>query len=85
MADSLPKQGGMPRVWSDQGILGGQPVLQGTRIPAEAIVAYLRDGCSEADIIVDYPSFPEGGVPAVEVWAAENLGPNWRVASTRPD
>ncbi len=51
------------------GIMGGRPCVNGTRIPADTIVAYLKAGHSKFDIFSDYPSLPVGGVEAVVRWA----------------
>jgi uncharacterized protein (DUF433 family) len=64
----------------DAAILGGTPVVSGTRIPAATIVAYLRDGYSTSEILDDFPSLPADGIEAVESWAHRELGPTWRVA-----
>lgn len=64
-------------------ILGGQPTIEGTRIPARTIVAYLRDGYSPAQIRDDYPSLPAGGVEAVEAWARGLLGDRWTEVADR--
>ncbi len=57
-------------VVSDPGNLGGMPVIHGTRIPAETVVAYRRDGYSAGDIVEDCPYIPLGGVEAVKRQAA---------------
>jgi uncharacterized protein (DUF433 family) len=67
----------------DPSVMGGAPVIRGTRIPAETIVAYLRAGHSAQEIFEDYPSLPLDGIQAVIHWAAGVHGPNWReVAGT---
>lgn len=60
------------RVTSDPQIMGGWPCVEGTRIPAETILAYLKEGASAYEIVSDYPTMPLGGVEAVEAWAREN-------------
>jgi uncharacterized protein (DUF433 family) len=67
-------------VTCDAAILGGTPVVSGTRIPAATIVAYLRDGYSASEIFDDFPSLPVDGIEAVESWAHRELGPTWRGA-----
>lgn len=67
----------------DERTLGGVPVVAGTRVPAETIAAYLRDGHTAAEIRADYPSLPADGIRAVEVWAAHTYGPAWK-ARSRP-
>jgi uncharacterized protein (DUF433 family) len=64
----------------DAAILGGTPVVSGTRVPAATIVAYLRDGHTASDILGDFPSLPTDGINAVENWADQELGPTWRLA-----
>ena len=51
-------------------IMGGQPVISGTRIPAATILAYLRDGHAIREILEDYPSLPPDGSDAVRRWVA---------------
>lgn len=58
-------------VVSNPQILGGMPTIHGTRILAETILVYLRDGASADEIYSDYPSLPVGGIDAVERWARE--------------
>jgi uncharacterized protein (DUF433 family) len=59
---------------SDDEVLGGMLVVAGTRVPALTILAYLRAGHSDAEIIEDYPSLSSAGIRAVENWAAEQFG-----------
>jgi uncharacterized protein (DUF433 family) len=59
-----------PEVVCTPGIMGGMPCISGTRIPAETLLLYLREGTSRFDIFVDYPSLPQGGIEAVVLWAA---------------
>lgn len=67
-------------VVSDQSVMSGRPVVRGTRVPAETIVAYLRAGHTAQEIFEDYPSLPIDGIDAVIAWADQNLGPDWREA-----
>ena len=55
---------------SDPEILGGWPVVSGTRIPAETIVAFIKDGASDRDIVRSYPTMPLDGIVAVRRWAS---------------
>jgi len=62
-------------------ILGGEPCVSGTRVPAMTIVAELREGASDLDIFDGYPSLPVDGIEAVRRWAQDNgisLGPDAR-------
>jgi len=58
-------------VVSVDGILGGMPCVRGTRVPAETVLAYLREGYSRAEIFKDYPSLPLDGIDACIRWDAE--------------
>lgn len=58
-------------VVSDPTILGGMPVVRGTRVPAETILAELRAGTSRAEIFRHYPSLPPDGVDACIAWDRE--------------
>jgi uncharacterized protein (DUF433 family) len=57
-------------VISDRSIMGGEPVVRGTRIPAATIAAYLAAGRSDQEIFEDYPSLPVDGIEAVRRWRA---------------
>lgn len=58
-------------VVSDPKILGGMPVVSGTRVPAETILAYIRRKAGVEEIVGDYPYLPLGAREAVEYWARE--------------
>ncbi|MBL8670155.1 MAG: DUF433 domain-containing protein [Alphaproteobacteria bacterium] len=55
-------------VVSNPDMLGGMPCVRGTRVPAETILAYLREGDSNVQIFEDYPSLPVDGIDAVKRW-----------------
>jgi len=65
-------------VISDPTVMSGDPVVKGTRVPAETIVAYLRAGHSPVEIFEDYPSLPIDGIDAVIRWAEATYGADWR-------
>lgn len=65
-------------VVSDPAVMSGDPVVRGTRVPAETIMAYLRAGHSPEEIFQDYPSLPVDGIEAVIRWAEATYGPQWR-------
>jgi uncharacterized protein (DUF433 family) len=70
-------------VVSDPTVMSGEPVVRGTRVPAETIVAYLRDGMTNVEIFDDYPTLPIDGIDAVVRWAEATIGPDWRNANRR--
>lgn len=65
----MPDEACAPEVVSDPAVMGGDPVVSGTRVPALTILAYLRAGHSDMDIHEDYPTLPPGAVDAVRIWA----------------
>ena len=44
------------------GILGGKPVIQGTRIPVDLLLEQVDAGLSVADILKEYPHLKRGDV-----------------------
>lgn len=63
---------------SDPGVMSGEPVVRGTRVPAETVIAYLRAGHSAKEIFEDYPTLPVDGIDAVVAWAERRYGKDWR-------
>lgn len=81
---ALKKSPAVPaEIVRDPSVMSGEPVVRGTRIPAETIIAYLRAGRSAREIFEDYPTLPLDGIEAVERWAREVHGVEWR--SRKPD
>ncbi|MGJ5208716.1 DUF433 domain-containing protein [Bradyrhizobium sp. HKCCYLR20261] len=64
----------------DPTVMSGDPVVRGTRVPAETILAYLRAGYPAQDIFADYPSLPIDGIDAVIRWAEATYGSEWRTS-----
>jgi uncharacterized protein (DUF433 family) len=82
MIAAAPKSRLPAQIVTDESILGGAPVVRGTRVPAGTIVAYLRAGHSAQDILEDYPSLPLDGIDAAIAWAEERFGPDWLTAES---
>ncbi len=57
---------------SDPEVLGGTPVIEGTRIPVYAVLGRLRHGDTLEDLLEDYPSVPRHAFQAAEIYAANN-------------
>lgn len=52
----------------DEGILGGQPVFAGTRVPVESLFDHLEAGVSLAEFLEDFPTVSrEQAVAVLEV------------------
>lgn len=68
-------------VVSDPSVMSGEPVVRGTRVPAQTIVAYLRGGYDARQIFEDYPSLPVDGINAVVRWAEVVYGSGWKAGA----
>jgi uncharacterized protein (DUF433 family) len=56
------------KVVSNPGILGGMPVVEGTRVPAATVMAEVKAGKSKFHIFESYPTLPLDGVEACIKW-----------------
>lgn len=56
-------------VISDAGILGGTPVVRGTRLTVFAILGRLQDGDTVDDLEADYPELPREAFTAAALYA----------------
>ena len=61
------------RISIDAGVLGGKPVIAGTRIAVEFIVERLGRGWTEAQIREDYDHISSEDIHACLMYAAEIL------------
>ncbi len=58
----------MVRIVSNQRVLSGTPVVDGTRVPAENVLAEIRAGKAPFEIFRHYPSLPPDALDAVVEW-----------------
>jgi uncharacterized protein (DUF433 family) len=72
-------------VISDTTVMSGDPVVRGTRVLAESVVAYLRAGYTNKQIFEDFPTLPVDGIEAVVKWAEEEMGSDWRTKAASSD
>jgi uncharacterized protein (DUF433 family) len=70
-------------IHSDPEILGGKPVIKGTRISVELILEYLADGASVADIIAAYPHISANAVRAATAFAHDMVAEEKAIAQKR--
>lgn len=63
----------------DPRIMGGEPVIRGTRVPVRTIAALIEDGESRDVLREDYPHIPEEAYEVAVLWARDNQRPD------RPD
>ncbi len=66
-------------VVSDPEILGGEPVIAGTRIPVELILSELATGRTRSEILHSYPSLPFDAVDTAIAYA-QNLPAEYPLA-----
>ena len=56
-------------ITSNEGILGGTPVITGTRITVYAVLGRLQDGDTIDELLDDYPEVAREGFEAAELYA----------------
>jgi uncharacterized protein (DUF433 family) len=61
-------------ITSDPEILGGKPVIAGTRISVQLILEKLGDGWSIQDLLEDYPQLTREQIIAAIAYAASVMG-----------
>jgi uncharacterized protein (DUF433 family) len=59
---------------ADPEILGGKPVIAGTRVSVQLILEKLRDGWSIQDLLEDYPHLTREQIIAAIAYAASAMG-----------
>ena len=58
------------RIVRDPRIIGGEPILKGTRVTLRTVLASLAEGATTAEILVDFPTLSEEDVRAAIAFAA---------------
>ena len=53
-----------------KGVMGGEPVFKGTRIPVRTVAAMLAQGADEADLLDGYPSLTARMIELAKIWTA---------------
>jgi uncharacterized protein (DUF433 family) len=53
-----------------KGVMGGEPVFKGTRIPVRTIAAMVAQGADEADLLEGYPSLTARMIELAKIWTA---------------
>jgi uncharacterized protein (DUF433 family) len=61
------------RIASDPAILGGKPIISGTRISVEIILEWMASGASRDAIVRDYPPLTTEDVEQALEFAAASL------------
>jgi uncharacterized protein (DUF433 family) len=63
----------MARIAADREVLGGKPVIKGTRISIEFILELLASGVTESEILQDYPHLTKEDIHACPEYAAHSM------------
>ena len=61
------------RIEVNPAIMGGKPVIRGTRIPVELILRKLGAGMSTDAVLADHPKLTLGDIRAAQAFAADYL------------
>lgn len=61
------------RITTNPKVMGGKPVIKGTRITVETIVKLVASGASAKEIIEDFPHITEEDIRAALLYAAKLL------------
>ncbi len=61
------------RIEINPDIMGGKPVIRGTRIPVETVLRKLGSGMSVEAILADHPRLTRDDVLAAQAFAADYL------------
>jgi uncharacterized protein (DUF433 family) len=60
-------------IHADQQVLGGKPVIKGTRLSVEFVLGLLADGWTREQLRTNYPQLTDEALRAAFAYAAESL------------
>jgi uncharacterized protein (DUF433 family) len=61
------------RIEMNPGIMGGKPVIRGTRVPVELVLRKLGSGMSPEAVLLDHPRLTLDDIRAAQAFAADYL------------
>jgi uncharacterized protein (DUF433 family) len=61
------------RIEINPGIMGGKPVIRGTRVPVELVLRKLGSGMSPEAVLVEHPRLTLDDIRAAQAFAADYL------------
>ena len=64
----------LERIVVNRKVMGGKPVIKGTRITIEQVLKLLAQGLSPEEILKDYPHLTRDDINAVLLYAAKIAG-----------
>jgi uncharacterized protein (DUF433 family) len=70
------------RIVRDPKIVGGEPVIKGTRVTLRTVLASLAEGATTAEIVADFPTLTEEDVRAAIAFAATSAQEDLPVAES---
>jgi uncharacterized protein (DUF433 family) len=59
------------RIMIDSEVMGGTPVIKGTRIPVYLIIELLGNGLTEKEVIWEYPTLTKEDIKAALLYASK--------------
>jgi len=62
-----------PRIEINPEIMGGKPVIRGTRVPVELVLRKLGAGMTPDAILADHPRLTADDIQAAQTFAADYL------------
>jgi len=69
-------------ITQDKKILGGKPIITGTRMSVEVILEFLAGGMEIKEILTEYPFLSRKQIEAAIQYAAEKVGKEKRNPNT---
>ena len=70
------------RIERDPLVVGGEPVLKGTRVTLKTVLASLAEGATTAEILADFPTLSDEDVRAAIAFAATSAQEDLPVAES---
>ena len=61
------------RIEMNPDVMGGKPVIRGTRVPVEIVLRKLGAGLTPEEIIADHPRLTNEDIRAAQAFAADYL------------
>lgn len=61
----------LDRIVSDPAILGGKPIIKGTRISVEMVMEWIASGASRGDVVTAHPHLTDEDVQQAIGYAAQ--------------
>jgi len=81
VARRIERQATQPRVITDAKVLGGKPVVRGTRIPVELVLAHLAENPHLDDLFAAYPRLTRADAKACLEYAQKAVAQSGPKAS----